>query len=323
MKKGKLIAVIIAVVLIVIGCTISFCSLAYVDFDMKHFNNFKYVSSTYDITEPFEDISIDTGSIDVNFVPSKDNRCKVECKETDKQSHYIHVENNTLMIEEENTGDWFDNIHIGFYWENTHIDVHLPENIYNNLYISGRSGNIYIPDNFSFNKADITISSGEVNFAGDVKNDLSVSATSGDIKLINVKAQNIESSITSGDIECYDLLCYNRMNMSATSGDISLERCNSDYFYSKVTSGDTELDECNIGLDMSIEAKSGDIDIYRCDAQTLDLESKNGDITGVLLTDKIFYAESQNGDVDIPRTMSGGRCEAHTKNGDIEFTVLN
>jgi len=324
MKKGKIIAVIVAVGLIVIGCIASFSALAYVDFDFKRFNNFKYVSSTYDITDKFENIYISTDSPDVNLIKSKDNKCKVVCKETDKIYHNISVKNNTLTIEKyDNSLEWFDNIHIGFYWENTQIDVYLPENEYKALEISASSGNINVSNAFSFNHADITISSGDVNFMGEVRNDLSVSASSGDILVTGVKANNVNASVSSGDIRFVDSLVYNRITASATSGDITMKNSDADFLWLETTSGDTELLDCKTEYDMHIECTSGEIELNRCDAENFELLSTSGDITGTLLSDKIFFADTNSGNIDVPDSLSGGRCEVRTTSGDIEFRIIN
>lgn len=323
MKKGKIIAVISAVILIIAGCIISFCALATADFDLKKFSNVNYVTNTYEIAEPFTDISVTTGDLDINLIPSKDNKCKVVCKETDRITHNVNVVNNTLMIEENNSLEWFDYIRIGFYWENTQIDIYLSENKYNALDISTSSGNINVSNDFYFNKADITASSGDVNFMSEVKNELSVAASSGDILLTSVKANDVNASASSGDIRCVDSLIYNRITSSATSGDIILKNCDADFFWLETTSGDSELGDCEAEYDMHIESTSGEIELDRCDADNLELTSTSGDITGTLLTDKTFFTDTNSGDIDVPKTVADGRCEARTTSGDIEFEIIN
>lgn len=323
MKKGSIIAALSAVVLITTGFLVSFCALASADFNFKEFSNVNYVTNTYEITEPFTDISVSTSDLDINLIPSKDSSCKIICKETDKALHNVDVVNNTLTIEENNSLEWFEYIRIGFYWENTQIDIYLPENEYNNLKLNCSSGEINVHDSFGFDNAEVYVSSGDINFSGDVKNELSASASSGNITLGNLSADTVNASVSSGDIRCRNFSNISKIEASATSGDLTFENCESDYFRLETTSGETELSRCTAGYEMHIESTSGEIELDRCDAQTLELESTSGDISGTLLTEKIFEAGTNSGEIDVPDTVSGGKCEVNTTSGDIEFEVLN
>ena len=46
-----------------------------------------------------------------------------------------------------------------------------------------------------------------------------------------------------------------------------------------------------------------------------------GDVTGTLCSEKIFFAESDTGRVEVPKTMSGGRCEVKTDTGKIILSI--
>ena len=46
-----------------------------------------------------------------------------------------------------------------------------------------------------------------------------------------------------------------------------------------------------------------------------------GDVKGKLLTDKVFITETGTGHVDVPKTVTGGRCEVTTNTGDIELEI--
>jgi DUF4097 and DUF4098 domain-containing protein YvlB len=59
----------------------------------------------------------------------------------------------------------------------------------------------------------------------------------------------------------------------------------------------------------------------RCDASELYIELDTGDVTGSLLSDKVFIAQSDTGRVNVPKSVTGGRCEITTDTGDIKITV--
>ena len=46
-----------------------------------------------------------------------------------------------------------------------------------------------------------------------------------------------------------------------------------------------------------------------------------GDVVGTLLTAKIFIPSSSSGDVEVPKTVTGGRCEIVTDTGDIRISL--
>ena len=67
---------------------------------------------------------------------------------------------------------------------------------------------------------------------------------------------------------------------------------------------------------------TGDITFDGCDGAEIFAESTTGDICGTLLTEKVFIASTSTGSIDVPKTVSGGRCELTTSTGDIEINIL-
>ena len=57
------------------------------------------------------------------------------------------------------------------------------------------------------------------------------------------------------------------------------------------------------------------------DANDIFVETDTGHVTGTLLTDKVFITQTDTGDVDIPKTVDGGRCEIITDTGDIKINI--
>lgn len=71
----------------------------------------------------------------------------------------------------------------------------------------------------------------------------------------------------------------------------------------------------------SIERSTGKVRFDGCDAAEILVKTGTGDVKGTLLSEKIFIARSNTGRVDVPQTVTGGRCEIITSTGDIEIHI--
>ena len=49
--------------------------------------------------------------------------------------------------------------------------------------------------------------------------------------------------------------------------------------------------------------------------------TSTGEVTGSLRSEKVFITRSDTGRQDVPKSVTGGRCEITTDTGDIEITV--
>ena len=71
----------------------------------------------------------------------------------------------------------------------------------------------------------------------------------------------------------------------------------------------------------SVKRSTGNVKFNDCDAAEIYVKTDTGDVTGSLLSDKVFIANSDTGRIDVPKTVTGGRCEIDTDTGDIRITV--
>ena len=71
----------------------------------------------------------------------------------------------------------------------------------------------------------------------------------------------------------------------------------------------------------SIERSTGDVRFTDCDAAEICVKTDTGDVTGSLLSDKVFITNTDTGSVNVPETISGGKCEIITDTGDIKITI--
>ena len=89
-----------------------------------------------------------------------------------------------------------------------------------------------------------------------------------------------------------------------------------------------ETDTGNILLDniiatgkLSIETDTGNVNLEACDASEVFIKTDTGHIKGGLLSEKVFIAHTDTGRIDVPKTVTGGRCEVETDTGDIKITI--
>ena len=70
-----------------------------------------------------------------------------------------------------------------------------------------------------------------------------------------------------------------------------------------------------------IKRSTGDVKFDGSDAAEIFIKTDTGDVTGSLLTDKVFITQTDTGNIDVPKTVNGGRCEISTDTGDIKISV--
>ena len=58
----------------------------------------KYETNTYEVSDAFDGISIDTDTADIVFAFSDNGKCRVECHEEEKAKNSVTVEEGTLTI---------------------------------------------------------------------------------------------------------------------------------------------------------------------------------------------------------------------------------
>lgn len=70
-----------------------------------------------------------------------------------------------------------------------------------------------------------------------------------------------------------------------------------------------------------LERSTGNIALDGCDAAGIFLKTTTGNINGRLLSDKIFTVESHTGKIEVPQTVTGGKCDITTDTGDVKIEI--
>lgn len=291
---------IAAACLVGIGIIIMGGAMTMLNWDFRKLSTVKYETNSYVIHNAFTDISLNTNTADILFTPSEDGSCKVICYEDANLKHTVTAEDNTLKIQLVDQRKWFS--YIGIHFGSPKITVYLPAGEYGALNIQTSTGDTEIAKDFQFNSIDISQSTGDViNYAS--------------------AADSIQIKTSTGKITISDIHCEGDVTTGVSTGKTHLLNINCQNLFSNGNTGDASLKNVICSDKLSIERSTGDIMLDGCDASEISIQTDTGDVKGSLLSDKVFIASTDTGRVDVPKTVSGGKCEITTDTGNIKITV--
>lgn len=320
MSKRTKIWLITGISLVIIGLITFSAVMTSYRWDFTKLSTVKYISNTYQVTEAFESISIDTDTADIVFSDSDNSTCKVICYEQENVKHTVTVQDGTLTVSEVDKRKWYE--HIGIAIESPKITVYLPSNEYNALSIKSSTGDIELPENFSFTSIDILTSTGDVKDYASASGSIKIKTDTGDISADNISANALEFSVATGKIVANTVTCAGDFKIKVSTGGTQLTdiKCNS--LISSGSTGNISLKNVIANERFDIERSTGNVRFDSCDAAEIFVNTDTGNVTGNLLSEKVFIAESDTGNINVPKTSTGGRCEITTDTGDIRI-ILN
>jgi DUF4097 and DUF4098 domain-containing protein YvlB len=311
----------IGAALVIIGAIIFVAVMTAYRWDFSKLGSAKYETNTYEITEDFSSICVNTETADILFVASEDGTCRVVCYESEKTRHSVEVRDGTLTVAMVDERAWVD--HIGFSFKTPKITVYLPASEYASVCIKESTGDVEIPKNFSFESMDISISTGDVKNYASASGMVKIKASTGDILVEGVSAGAMDISVTTGKVTASDVNCQGDVTINVSTGKAEVTNLRCVNLTSDGSTGNIKLNNVIADELLSVERSTGDVRLDGCDAGELYLKTTTGSITGTLLTEKVFQAKSTTGRVDVPNTITGGRCAASTTTGNIEISITN
>lgn len=72
---------------------------------------------------------------------------------------------------------------------------------------------------------------------------------------------------------------------------------------------------------MQISVSTGKAKLTDIACRSVMSTRSTGDVTGTLLSEKVFITETGTGSVNVPKTVTGGKCEIKTSTGDIQIEI--
>lgn len=319
MKKSTKIWLVLASFLTIIGFTMFAFAMTKYNWDFKKLSTEEYETNIHEIAEDFDNISFNTDTPNITFALSDDEKCKIECFESEKSKHLIAVKENTLTIETQNKNNWYDYIGINFH--SPKITVFLPKLAYSTLSISQDTGDIIIPKDFSFSATQIRSSTGDVDFLASVEEALEIKTSTGDINVKYTTSKSLTLIASTGDITVSNVNCHKDINIKLSTGESNLTDIKCQNLKAQASTGNISLNNVLTNEKFSVKTSTGDVNFDHFDAKEIYIKTDTGNVKGNLLTDKVFITNTDTGNVDVPKTVSGGKCEVVTDTGNIKITI--
>ena len=141
MKKGTIIALVLAILLLLSGGVMLVLGLSFAEDGTQ---SPKLNERTVPIADPFTDLTVKTADCDVSLhLVSTWEEARVEFAEYSQTKHQVSMENGTLRIELTDHRRWFD--WVGVFWEDMQIRIYLPVGEYAGVHIITDTGDIEMP----------------------------------------------------------------------------------------------------------------------------------------------------------------------------------
>lgn len=320
MKKRTIVSLIVAAVLILIGILFVTAGMATVGFNVLNLDRIHAQERSYVVAEPFDSIQLTATVSDVSFMKTEE-AFRVVCTETDKLSYTVIVEEGVLKIDAVELRDWRD--YIGFFgWADLKMTVYLPEDEYSKLFVQTDTGDITIPNSFTFSSAEVLSDTGDIDCAAQVTENLTVCTSTGDMEVCECSPALLNLCSDTGDITLQGLRDGGDLQILTTTGDIRVADVTVKAISLESDTGDHDLQGVLAEKSVKIISTTGDVSLLGCDAMDITIETDTGDISGVLLTPKEFFAHTDTGNELISPHSStiNGQCYVNSNAGDITFS---
>lgn len=324
MKRSLKIALLAAGISILVGLFLIFTGLLMVSFDFSRLSTADFETNTYEIAEDFQSIHIQTNEHNITLQPSADGSCRLICTDSDRVTHSMAVENGTLTVRRTDNRRWYQ--HIGIYLgedDELSVTLFLPKDRYDALYAKSVSGDITLPDGFSFAELELTSTSGEIMVQSSSASKLSVSTVSGDIELSGTTAQTLTVCSTSGETDLSRLTAES-LRVQTTSGDQELQELQiAGPAELETTSGEVALKD-TLANSVQIQTVSGDIALKNADASAFTVKTGSGWVEGTLRSGKLFTVHTTSGSIRVPDPdPAGGTFDVTTVSGDVTLKIAS
>lgn len=319
MSKKVTVWLIVAASLVVAGGMIFVGVMTVLNWDFRKLTTARYETNDYVIEEEFKGVSIVTDTADIDLIVSDSETSKVVCYERGNEKHEVSVKDGTLTIHVANTKKWYE--HIGINMGAPKITVSIPAGAYGALTVKTDTGDLTVPEQFSFERMDVSGSTGDVKCYASVTGVAKIGLSTGHVTVENVSVGRLDCSVSTGDVALSSVNCAGDVTVRVSTGKARLADVSCENLISSGDTGDLSLVRVMASGRFEIERSTGDVSLERCDAAELSIVTDTGDVTGTLCSEKIFFAESDTGRVEVPKSMSGGRCEVKTDTGKIILSI--
>ena len=279
----------------------------------------KFETNSYDINEKYSNISIITDTADIKFVISDSKKTTVVCYEQKNLIHSVSSKEGLLSIEVIDTRKWYEYIDINFI--NPTVTVYIPKGEYGNLTIKNNTGNIELPKSLKFENVDILENTGDVKNFANVSSEIKIKTSTGNIYMSDINANLINLKVSTGKIELSNIECANDIKADVSTGKTYLSSIKCKNLTSSGNTGNLYLSNVVAADAFLLRRTTGDINLSACDSNEMYITTDTGDVSGTILSEKVFITNTNTGDINVPKTINGGKCEITTSTGDIKIKI--
>ena len=318
MTKKTKVWLIAAVLLILIGCVVFVGVMTMLKWDFRKLSTVSYETKTHEITETFSNIAVNIDTADIFFVPSETEKNTVTCYELTTDTHSVAVKDGTLRIEVSNSGKWYK--HIGINFDTPKITVAIPKGQYISLDLKVSTGDVQLPGEFLFESISVTGSTGDVTCYASAE-EIKIKIGTGNIRIEKIAAEKMDLTVSTGKVTVADTSCTDDLSIRVSTGKVILSDIQCRNLTSVGNTGKIDLMNVTATDKIEIERSTGDVNFDRCDAGELYVKTDTGDVSGSLLSEKVFITATDTGQINVPNTVTGGKCQITTDTGDIIITV--
>ena len=358
MKKSSSIALLVAGIITFVGSVLFLTAMLLMRFD---FNNLSIpsvspVEENNEFSTEINSIVINDTTSNISISKSYDSdKCYVSYPKGQKLYHIARVENGKLLIDEIDNRKWEDYISFGGIDQSNYVNIFLPEGQYESLMIYASTADIYVSDEFTFDKTHIKISTGDINYNAKTNSELSITTSTGDITAKNIsdnenselkiklsvstgriildsaQAKSVTAKASTGNMTLNKINVISdgntdsgTINLKTTSGVITIGNSSAEKLISKSNTGDQKIENSAFS-NISVTTTTGDVGLHKVNATLITVNTDTGDVNGSLINKTMFIVDTSSGDVNIPKELYGadGTCEINTSSGDVSFTSSN
>lgn len=277
---------------------------------------------TFDLTEKeVQNFNFDLSTSNVEFIPTTDGTKKVMLYENERHWHEEKVEDKTLYVVSKSSEKWYEKI--GWDLTEKKVEIYYPSTEFASLRIDSSTGNVKIPNEFSFNTCEIDLSTGNIAYNANTKGSVLIESSTGDISLSDVNAASMRIKRSTGKASLINVNVEDLLVLEGSTGRTELEKTRSKTIDISGSTGTVKLNDIVATEKIKVKVSTGDVKFSDVDAGTeIDIETSTGDVEGSLLSGKTFDLRSDTGRIDAPpSTIGAPLCKVKTDTGDIKITV--
>lgn len=276
MKKGTVIALIVAAALVLGGAALIAVGFYTGNGNTYATNIFDLEERTATIGQVFESVVVESRDCDVKFVPFDGNAdAHILFLEREKIGHDVKVQDGVLTVKMTDHRQWMDYISLG--GKSMEMTIYLPRKQYESLRVTTDTGDIQLPEVLSAKEIRLSSDTGDVLCAAAAEKTLGITTDTGDITVKNSAPHTLELKTDTGDVQVQESNAF-QLHLETDTGEVDAEAVNCTTFTCKSDTGDVTLKDFQIADYLQVFTSTGDVKIQDSDAVRINIETETGDV---------------------------------------------